>query len=96
MVHQLQSNAQENLNDQIHHDMHDADMHKHIRNKAPNFITSIWIIDEQCCGWSICILANLFVVARVVTEKEKQKQNDTRMQFIDKVNEVSDCSSLHS
>lgn len=61
-------------------------MHEHVRNEAPNFIPPIRIVDEQCCGRTICIFADLFVIVRIVTERKKQKQNETRMQFIDNVN----------
>jgi hypothetical protein len=57
------------LHDQVHHDVHDADMNKHVRHEAPRFIAFSRVVNEELCHRSACTRADaLDVVVGVVTE----------------------------
>lgn len=62
MMHQFQRNTQKDLNNQIHHDVHNAHVHKHICNETPCLVATEWIVDEQCGRRSIRTFTNLFVI----------------------------------
>lgn len=44
MMNQFQSDPQKYLYYQIHKEMHDADMYKHVANKAPSLIAFVGIV----------------------------------------------------
>lgn len=64
-MHQLQRNAEENLYNQIHHDVHDADVHEHIRDEAPGLRSHVRIVDEESCRRTVGRFADLLVCVGV-------------------------------
>lgn len=65
-MHQFEGDAKEDLNDQIHHDVHDANVNEHVRDKAPGFVASERIVNEQHGRRSIGTFANFFIVMQFV------------------------------
>lgn len=74
MMHQLKCNAQKNLNDQVHHDVHDANVHEHVSYETPCFVPPERIINEQCGSRPVRVLADVLVVVRILTKKNEQIQ----------------------
>lgn len=72
-MHQFECNTQKYLNNQIHHDVHDAHVHEHIGNETPRFVTTKWIVYEQCGRRSICIFTNLFIIMWILTVDVQDK-----------------------
>lgn len=72
MMHQFQCDTQENLYYQIHKEMHKADMHKHVCDKTPGFVTFVGIINEEGCGRTICTLTNTSIILGIISAKREK------------------------
>lgn len=67
MMHQLQCNTQEYLDDQIHHDVHDTDVDEHVGDEAPGLIAPKWIVDEKRRCRTTRVLAQFLVVVHILS-----------------------------
>lgn len=47
--------AKKQLDNQIHHYVHDSNVNEHVRHKSPNLFTFPWVVDEETrsrsTGW---------------------------------------------
>lgn len=66
VMHQLQGDAQEYLDDQVHHQMHDAHVDEHVADEAPALVALVGIVDEQRRSRSAGALPNVVLVIGVV------------------------------
>lgn len=68
MMDQLQGDTQEDLNDQVHRDVHEANVNKHVGDETPCLVSTEWIVDEQGCCWTVGALSDFLVVVWILTE----------------------------
>lgn len=54
-MNKLKGGTEKQLHNQVHHDMHDSYVDEHVRNEAPGFWASEWVVDEKSrertAGW---------------------------------------------
>lgn len=72
MMHQFQSDAQKDLYDQIHHEVSNADMYKHVANETPRLVAPVGIVNEESRCWTVGALPNALIVVRIVPKRERQ------------------------
>lgn len=70
-MNKLQSSAKEKLNNQVHHDVHNADMNKHICDKSPSLFATPWIVNEQARHRTTRAGTNIIDIAVLVISKNK-------------------------
>jgi len=69
VVNQLQGDAQKDLNNQVHHQMHDAHMDEHVAHKAPSLVTLVRIVDEQSGRRTAGALPYAILVVGIISER---------------------------
>lgn len=59
-VNEFESSSEEELNQQIHHQVHDSNVDEHVSHEAPGFLASVGIVDEKDGGGSIGSYSDMF------------------------------------
>lgn len=72
-MNQFESDSEKNLNQKVHGDVHDSNVHEHVGHKTPSLVTPPRIVDENLSCRSIHIEAHVVDVFILVFSKIRGK-----------------------
>jgi hypothetical protein len=72
-MHQLKGSSEEQLNDQVHHDVHHSNVDEHVSDETPCLVSLPGIVDEDFChGTTGAQADSVDVAVSVIAKREEQ------------------------